>query len=278
LGVSEWGDEDNGVHLMPIYQPYDYLSRQIHEEVAITGTVTLTSAAFGRMHVISGTTANYTITLPAVSGNAGQIIGFRVAPIASATRIYTLDGNSTETIDAATTRMLWAHEVAILLCDGTEWNKIGGHSVPMACILRRETTQSIANTTWTQIVMTTSVSDNTSSLAVPLGNTTSGRAVIIRPGNYAAQGFASLSGVTAGVETNGGVVKNAADPGDNPNSFTTISTPASGNIQASASAIFSCAAGDWIGATVWHQHGSARDTRAVATVYPSLSVVEIPAW
>jgi hypothetical protein len=263
---------------MPLYQSYDHLSRQIHSEVAITAAVTLTSAAFGRMHVISGTTANYSITLPAVSGNAGQIIGFRVAPIASANRWYTLDASSTETIDSATTRMMWANEVAFLVCNGTEWNKRGGLTIPVYCILRRETTQSIANTTWTQIVMTTSVTDNTSSLAVPFGNTTSGRAVVARPNPYFAQGFGSITGVTAGVEVNCGVVKNAADPADNPNSFTTVSTPASTNAHASSSAVFSCAAGDWLGAVIWHQHGSNRDTRAVSTVYPSLSVTELPSW
>jgi hypothetical protein len=140
--------------------------------------------------------------------------------------------------------------------------------------MRRESAQSINNATWTQIATTTRVSDNTSSLAVPFSNTTNGRAEVIRAGLYIAQGFASIEGVTAGVEFNGGVAKNAATPADNPNSFTTVSVPSSGFAHSSASALFFCDPGDWLGAICYHAHGVARNTRAVGTVYPCLSVVE----
>lgn len=258
--------------------PFNLLAPILQSEVAITAATTLTSATFGRMHLISGTSANYTITLPAVSGNAGQIIGFRVAPMANANRIYTLDGNSAETIDGQTTRLLWANEVAILYCTGSEWTKIGGLTLPMACIMRRTTAQSISNATWTQIATTTVVTDNTSSLSVPLSDTTNGRARIIRPGIYFAAGFASINLITAGSEFNGGVGKNSGTPADNPNAFTTVSVPASTFAHATGSGYFNCAAADWLGTLCYHNHGSARDTRAVSTVYPSLSVIEIPGW
>ncbi len=41
--------------------------------VSVTGTAT---ATISRLHVCSGTTADYTVTLPAVSGNSGKYIGF----------------------------------------------------------------------------------------------------------------------------------------------------------------------------------------------------------
>ena len=68
-------------------------------ENAITGTAT---ALLGRLNVCSGTTVDYTVTLPAVAGNAGRYLGFRMA--AGLTRLVTLDGNAAETIDTALTR------------------------------------------------------------------------------------------------------------------------------------------------------------------------------
>lgn len=43
----------------------------------------------------------------------------------------TIDANSTELIDGQQTRIMWAGESAILLCDGTGWTKIAGKSIPM---------------------------------------------------------------------------------------------------------------------------------------------------
>jgi hypothetical protein len=47
------------------------------------------------------------------------------------TKLVTLDGNASETIDGALTRIMWANESAILYCDGSTWTKIGGKSIPM---------------------------------------------------------------------------------------------------------------------------------------------------
>ncbi len=104
-----------------------------YSEVSVTGAVT---AAVGKMHVCSdsGTPADYTVTLPAVSGNTGKLIGFRMS--SALTKLVTLDGNSTETIDGATTRIMWAGETAILLCDGKEWKKIAGKTIPMQAVLK----------------------------------------------------------------------------------------------------------------------------------------------
>lgn len=269
----------NGTHYWMPYYSAPSSANANFAEVSITAATTLTSTAFGKMHVISGTTADYTITLPAVSGNAGQMIHFRVAPVASANRWYTLDGNSSETINGATTRMLRALESCTLYCTGTEWIKTAGLTIPMACIMRRTTTQSIAYNTWTQIQTVIVVEDNTSSMAVPMADTTNGRAKALRPGRYQANGFASISGVTAGKEFNGGVAKNSGTPADDPNAFTTVSVPASTVAQATGTAGFTCAAGDWMAAVCFHDDsGGSKNTRAVSTVYPTLSVTEIPMW
>ena len=119
-------------------------------EISVTGA---TTATIGKMHVCSGTTGDYTLTLPAASGNAGKILGVRMSP--ALTKLVTVDGNASETLDGATTRIMWAEESAILLCDGSNWFKIGGKSVPMRARLSRATDESTINAaTWTQCTMT----------------------------------------------------------------------------------------------------------------------------
>jgi hypothetical protein len=150
------------------------------EEVSVTTTATLT---IGKRHVCSGTSADYTVTLPAASGNAGKQIQVRMA--SGLTKLVTVDGNSTELIDGAQTRVMWANEVAVLECDGTGWTKIGGKSIPFAARQRASATQTPV-TSNTNVLMTlgTTVYDN-SGLA---SDTANSRVVIPRTGVYTLTG------------------------------------------------------------------------------------------
>lgn len=148
--------------------PFDLLSALTAAEVSVTGTTTLTSSAFGRMHVCSGTSADYTVTLPPVSGNSGKIIGFRMA--SGLTKLVTLDGDGTEAIDGETTRVLWKNESAVLLCDGTAWTKIAGKSIPMLCTMYPAAALTVNDNTATKVPLDTTSSDNTGFLADPTTN------------------------------------------------------------------------------------------------------------
>lgn len=117
---------EDGSNAVPGYG--DMLSILRHSEASITGTDT---ATLGRMHVCSGTTSDYSLTLPTALGNAGKFVGVRMS--SALTKLVTLDGNSTETIDEALTRIMWAGESAILMSDGTQWVKVAGKSIPMRC-------------------------------------------------------------------------------------------------------------------------------------------------
>jgi hypothetical protein len=86
------------------------------------------------MHVCSGTTADYSVTLPPASGNTGKFIGLRMA--SSLTKLVTLDANASELIDGSLTRIMWAGEFATLMCDGVGWVKVSGRSIPMRCSAR----------------------------------------------------------------------------------------------------------------------------------------------
>ena len=151
----------------------DLLSELLSAEVSVTGAVTLT---LGKMHLISdsGTPADYTVTLPAASGNAGKFVGIRIAK--DATKLFTVDGNGSEEIDGQTTRVMWAKETAILMCDGTGWTKIAGKSIPMMCRLEYQGTE-ITYGTLQQLQFDTEIFD-----VGDLGDTANDRIVARRAG------------------------------------------------------------------------------------------------
>lgn len=152
----------------------DLLSTLLQAEISVTAGST---ATLGAMHVCSGTTADYTVTLPAASGNAGKMVGLRMDP--ALTKLVTIDGNASETIDGATTRVMWAGETAILHCNGTSWTKIAGKSIPMICKLAPTGTQSSTANTEVKISLSSAVFDNAS-----MGNTSTYRITCRRTGTY----------------------------------------------------------------------------------------------
>jgi hypothetical protein len=161
--------------------------------VSVTGATTLTSTAFGKVHRVTGTTSDYTIGLPAVSGNAGKFIEFIMD--GALTKLVTLDGNASETIDGSTTRIMWANEIALLYCDGTQWTKIAGKSIPMYCSMSCSTATSISSATVTDIPLSTSLTDNTGRMV----NTGSNRVDIKRGGIYDVVASITYCGASNGL-------------------------------------------------------------------------------
>lgn len=241
--------------------------------ISVTGAVTATA---GRLHVCTGTTADYTVTLPSIASTIGQSMAFVMG--SALTRLVTLDANAAELIDGALIRIMWANEAAIIYNNGTQWVKISGKSLPMTCRMTRTTAQSVSAAIFTQIVINSVVDDSTSALAVPMADTTNGRAKILRPGYYTAGGNVVLTAMTTTVLIGGGVVKNATTPAANPNAFVFNNINSTGNGYAFASGTFSCAAGDWIGVSCYHTDSVFRNTATATNDQPTLSVIEVPSW
>lgn len=254
---------------MPLYERFDALSSLRLPEVSVTGTITLDASAFGRMHVISGTSADYSITLPAVSGNADKFVGFRVAPVASASKIYSLDGNSTETIDEALTLPLWANESVFLLCNGSAWVQVAGKSIPHQCRLTLTSNQSIANNTVTAVNFTTEGFDN-AGLHDTATNTE--RITIRRTGRYMIGGSARWTSNASGsrfcaINLNGG-----AGTADLVRDRKLPSTES----EVSLTTLVSLTAGDFIQLNVYQDSGGALN--AIAGEFTSLWASEQPVW
>jgi hypothetical protein len=158
----------------------DIIAPLVASEVPITGAIGLTSAAFGKMHVCSGTSADYTVDLPAVAVSAGKLIGFRMS--SALTKLVTLDAASTELIDGLQTRVMWANEVAILYCDGASWTKIAGKTVAMSAMLYMDANQLFAASGYNVITYNKEYGVGAPGMADPSNN----RILIRRSGVYNA--------------------------------------------------------------------------------------------
>lgn len=155
------------------------------DTISVTTTAT---ATIGRMHVCTGTSADYTVTLPAAAGNAGRFIGVRMAP--GLTRLVTIDGNASETINGASTRVMWANESALLSCDGAGWFKVAGASVAMTARIEASATQSFASGAFVEMTMGTVARD------VGALTGTANAIVPRRSGQYAINTTGMVSDVT----------------------------------------------------------------------------------
>lgn len=157
----------------------DMLSSLAFSEVSIGAAATLTASAFGRMHVCTGTTANYTITLPSASGNAGKMIGIRMA--ASLSRLVTVAAAGSDLIDGQAQRVMWSGESAVLMCTGSGWTKISGVSKPLTCGAYPSSNVTVAlSPTLTLVPLSTAIFDSS---GLMLDGSTS-RVNILRSGVY----------------------------------------------------------------------------------------------
>lgn len=132
-------------------------------EVAISAAIVLDNTAFGKIHSCSGVTVNYQVTLPAVTGNAGKFIWFRMAN--GLTKFVTLKANGAELIDGVNTRLMWSRETALLMCTGTSWVKLAGKSRAMSCAGYPTAALVVANATQTKVPLDAFIDDNTGLLA-----------------------------------------------------------------------------------------------------------------
>lgn len=170
---------------------------------ALSAATTLTSADLTKTVACTVSSA-WTLTLPAASGCTGGVL--TVLVVATSTRLLTLAGQGTDTIDGATSRILWAGESAVLYSDGTSWHKIGGTTLPMICNMYFNTTESVASNTYTKVPLNGVTVDSSGAMA----DATNTRIDVARTGTYAAFGLAMYSVIPAGSNVYCVIYKNGA--------------------------------------------------------------------
>lgn len=232
----------------------DMLSQLLYSEVSVTGATTLT---IGKMHVCSdsGTPANYSATLPAASGNAGKFVGVRMA--SGLTKLVTLTGHSAELIDGSNTRVMWAQESAILLCDGTGWSKVSGKSIPFLAQLARAATQSIGGATVTKVLFDTLAFDSSGQVA----SVSNSKFTLLRPAkiSISASWYSADSGSQSRIHVNSIELK------------TQVGTPLP-----IISDIFSLSSGDVVEFYVYTPSGGS--TQTATPLQPRMTIGELPEW
>lgn len=243
----------------------DMLSVLVNSPVSITGTTSLSSSAFGKMHVCSGTSSSYTVTLPSPTSNAGKFIGFRMDH--GLTKLVTITHNASENIDGASSRIMWANESAILGNDGTNWYKIAGKTIPMICSMSRHASYSISSGSATVIPVDTTLVDNTGLMADP---TTNHHVYIVRGGYYVVSGTTWYNNIGAANRVECRLHRNGTEE-----SVLSIPTVATNSVGPGTTYIASCSVSDYL------DIGGLQDTGSSANTYADwviISAVEQPQW
>ena len=252
---------------------------QARPRVSVSAVTTLTSTAYGKTHVCTG--SSYALTLPTAASAAGERI--YLVMDSGLTGVVTVTAHAGEAIGGgagtpAATRIMWAGEAAELESDGTNWVKVSGLSVPMSCLMRRadhanpNQAQTIPDSSYTQILLNQTDSDPTGLMADP---TTNHRINIIRGSNYQITGtaeFATLGAaavrVFVSVERSGTGIMFAEQTG-----------VVGGFPTPTQCAAIPCAAGDFLKSFAFQNSGGDQFLLGDTTGSCSfLSVVEIPSW
>lgn len=86
--------------------------------VSVTGALSLDATALNKVHLCSGTTADYTVDLPTAVGNLGMII---FKGIHTLTKVVTIAGISAQTIGGEANRKISTSGMIALMSDGSNW-------------------------------------------------------------------------------------------------------------------------------------------------------------
>lgn len=237
--------------------------------VAVTGT---TTATVGQLHVCTGTSADYTVTLPAVSGNDGRYIAFKMG--SGLTRFVTLDGNAAEQIDGAATRVMWANEFALLRCNGTQWEKMPGLSRPLACKVKRTASiTNIATATVTIVDCAVTVFDNSTRMA-DNGN---GNLVIRRAGLYAVRASVQFDSLGSTLSSGCSARKNGSTLAANTLCEVAIGTASGSFMTVSCDTVADLALSDTVDLGVYQDSG-ADGALFLGNNNVFVEATEVPSW
>lgn len=114
-GTSGWFLKTNGAAANPMWA-----AATIPALVIATKTANYTLLTTDGVILGDATAGNFTLTLPAVSGNSGLV--YRIKKIDSSANTVTIDGNGSETIDGSLTAILDLQYAAVdIICDATTW-------------------------------------------------------------------------------------------------------------------------------------------------------------
>lgn len=144
--------------------------------VSVSTTTALTSSAFGKLIICTGSSA-YTVTLPSATGNTGKYIEFSIQTTSNA--LITI-APAAGTIDGQANIIYGTYEGGVFYCDGANWEIISQTLAPCTFYtLAGVTTQTIPNNTLTTITILSTIRYNVNG-----GSISSGVYTPVYPGKY----------------------------------------------------------------------------------------------
>ncbi len=151
---------------------------------AAATTTASTTLTLDQEVVLCNNTSNITVTLPTAVGNSGK--PYTLKKIGNNTATVTIDAAGSETIDGATTLLLYIrYDSVAIISDGSNWYISQDGRQPHAALVYRSSNQSIANGAEVRVNFNAAIYDRGG-----IADTTSdGRIEIRRAGVYTIMGY-----------------------------------------------------------------------------------------
>ena len=231
-----------------------------------TVTESYTAAEFATI-LVNNSAADATITLPSASSASERIYNIKKIHSGETYKVI-IDGNSSETIDGATTYNLYIqYESVKIQSDGSNWHILEKNLIPFQAKITRDAAQSISHDTITVVNYDNEVFD----VGAIADTSSTYRVTIKRAGKYQIVVYNSLQAfehkyIASGVKLNGSTVQKyhfdySSHGAARPMSTLTIT--------------LDLASGDYLEGLVYHNSGVTKSTSTSLHYKLELTIKEI---
>ena len=225
-----------------------------------------TAAEFATI-LVNNSAADATITLPSASSASERIYNIKKIHSGETYKVI-IDGNSSETIDGATTYNLYMqYESVKIQSDGSNWHILEKNLIPFHAKITREAAQSISHDTITVVNYDNEVFD----VGAIADTSSTYRVTIKRAGKYQIVVYNSLQAfehkyIASGLKLNGSTVQKY---------HFDYSSHGAGRPMSTLTITLDLASGDYLEGLVYHNSGVTKSTSTSLHYKPELTIKEI---
>ena len=225
-----------------------------------------TAAEFATI-LVNNSAADATITLPSASSASERIYNIKKIHSGETYKVI-IDGNSSETIDGATTYNLYMqYESVKIQSDGSNWHILEKNLIPFHAKITRDAAQSISHDTITVVNYDNEVFD----VGAIADTSSTYRVTIKRAGKYQIVVYNSLQAfehkyIASGLKLNGSTVQKY---------HFDYSSHGSARPMSTLTITLDLASGDYVEGLVYHNSGVTKSTNTSLHYKPELTIKEI---